>query len=387
MTLPAALLAVLSLLPSVAAPVSADVPFALVDNRVIIPVTVNGTPDFQMVFDTGSTGMLLTSEAARRLHLAGKGAAPLTGAGAGSADSSSTHLDSVTIAGIELGAMPAAVADLGPIRRAIGFSKLDGIVGMDVLQHYAVEVNADRQTLVLWSGAYPAPAQARRVPYALRTGLIALRAKVNAVAGPVFLDTGDRSSLTLFAPFARTHGFYAMRPSVRGAVTGYGIGGKIEGDVMRTQLSLFGYSVDGVLTRAPLGAAGIFDSASWAGSVGNGFLLRFDVIYDQPHQTLVLWPSGNFSMRERYDPAGLWIASGTAGPTVTSVVPGGPAAEAGVRAGDAVLAVNGISTRTWLPPRLRAWLAGQPDGVAVKMLLRTASGRSVVRYVGIRQLI
>jgi hypothetical protein len=386
-TLSAALLSVLALLPSVAAPVSSETPFELVDNRVIIPVTIDGTTGFRMVFDTGSTGILVTPEAARRLHLAVKGAGSITGAGAGSASISSTHLAAVTIAGIELGATPAIVADLGPIRRAIGFSGLDGIVGSDVLKRYAIEVNADRQTFALYSGAYAAPPQAQRVPYSLRSGFITLPAQIDSIAGSVLLDTGDRSSLTLFEPFARDHGFYSVLPSVHGAVTGYGIGGKIESNVLRTQLSAFGYTVDGVLTRAPIGAAGAFDSQAWAGSIGNGFMLRFNVIYDQPQQTLVLWPSATFAMRERYDPVGMWVASGELGPLVTSVLAGGPADQSGVRTGDTILAVDGISTRTWLPPRLRAWLAAQPNGATVKILLQMQSGGRVVRSVSIRQLV
>jgi len=225
------------------------------------------------------------------------------------------------------------------------------------------------------------------VPYSLRSGFITLPAQIDSIAGSVLLDTGDRSSLTLFGPFARDHGFYSVLPSVHRAVTGYGIGGKIESNVLRTQLSAFGYTVDGVLTRAPIGAAGAFDSQAWAGSIGNGFMLRFNAIYDQTQQMLVLWPSVNFAMRERYDPVGMWIASGELAPIVTSVLAGGPADRAGVRAGDAILAVDGISTRTWLPPRLRAWLAAQPNGATLKILLQTQSGGKVVRSIAIRQLV
>ena len=157
--------------------------------------------------------------------------------------------------------------------------------------------------------------------------------------------------------------------------------------MFRTRLSLFGYTVNGVLTRAPVGAAGVFDSAGPAGTVGNGFLLRFNIIYDLPRKRLVLWPSTRFLVYERYDPAGMWIAVGAYGPLVTSVLAGGPADKAGIRSGDTILSVDRISTRTWLPPQLRTWLKGRAKGTAVTMLLQSPAGSRISRMVRLRELI
>ena len=157
--------------------------------------------------------------------------------------------------------------------------------------------------------------------------------------------------------------------------------------MFRTRLALLGYTVGGVLTRAPVGAAGVFDAAGPAGSVGNGFLLRFNIIYDLPRKRLVLWPSARFSAYERYDPAGIWIATGAHGPIVTSVLANGPADKAGLRAGDTIVSVDGISTRTWLPPRLRTWLKGRPNGAAVTLVLQLPTGSQASRMLRVRELI
>jgi PDZ domain len=273
------------------------------------------------------------------------------------------------------------VADLRPIRRSIGFRRLDGIVGSDLLLRYAIEVNTDRRLFALWRHTYPVPVEARRVQYTVRQNFITIPALIDSVAGSVILDTGNRSSLTLFRPFARDHGFYSIEPSVRGAVTGYGIGGPILADIFRTQLAAFGYTVNGVLTRAAVGPGGAFDTSSGAGSIGNGFMLRFNVVYDLPHQTLVLWPSRRFATEERYDPVGMWIAVGPGGPIVTSVLHCGSADRAGVRVGDTVLAANGLSTKAWFPPRLRDWLAARPTGTRVMLLVQPRAGTIGVRNV------
>ncbi|MBV8726822.1 MAG: aspartyl protease family protein [Candidatus Eremiobacteraeota bacterium] len=381
-----ALLALTALTQSAAA-TSWQTPYQLIDNRIIIPVRINGTAGFSMVSDTGASGMTVTPEVAQRLHLAMKSAGTVGGAGAGRVSVSNARLRSLEVAGVSLGAMACTVLDLAPIRNAIGFAKLDGIVGYDVLSHYAVAVDADRETLTLSSGNYNAPPNARRVDYAVRSGFITLPARIDSVAGNVILDTGDRSSLTLFGPFARHYGFYSRAPALHSVVTGYGVGGQLKSDVFRTRLSLFGYNVGDVLTRAPVGPAGAFDSSGPSGSVGTGFLRRFNIIYDLPRKELVLWPSIRFSFHERYDPAGMWVATGARGPVVTSVLSGGPAYKAGVRSGDTILAVNGIQTATWLPIRLRSWLYDRERYSTITMMLESKTGARVSRTVHLRELI
>ncbi len=381
------LLAALALWPIAALPDSAQTPFDLIDNRIVIPVTINGTAGFHMILDTGAPGVSLTPQAARRLDLSLKPAGSVGGAGAGRVAVSSTHINGMTVAGVAFPAMSAIVIDLGPIQRAIGFEHVDGIIGSNVFGKYAFQVDPDRGVLTLWNGAFDAPATARSVPYTMQQGFITFPAQIDSIAGSVLLDTGDRSSLTIFGPFARDHGFYSFEPAVHGAVTGYGVGGRIDSDVIRTQVNAFGYTVKDVLTRVPLGKAGAFDSTGWIASIGNGFMTRFNAIYDLPHQRLVLWPSGKFALLERYDPVGMWIATGGRGPVVSSVLAGGPAEKAGIQAGDTILAVNGIPTRTWPPTRLRAWLDAQPFGSQVTLLVGPHSGQSVSRTVSISQLI
>jgi len=371
----------------IAAAASWQTPYQLIDNRIVVPVAIDGVSGFSMILDTGASGMSITPQAARRLHLSLEKAGSTGGAGAGRLPVWNTRLKRVGLAGVAFGTLPSVVLDLGFIQRAIGFAKLDGIVGYDVLRRYAVEINADRKVLTLLSGRYRIPANGRIVGYAVRSNFITLPARINSARGDVILDTGDRSSLTVFAPFAHHYGFYSVVPSIRNAVTGYGIGGTIRSNVFRTRLSVFGYTVNGVLTRAPVGAAGVFDSAGPAGTVGNGFLLRFNIIYDLPRERLVLWPNTRFSAYERYDPAGMWIGVGAYGPLVTSVLAGGPADKAGVRAGDTILSVDRISTRTWLPPQLRTWLKDRPAGTAVTMLLQSRTGVRVSRMVRVHELI
>lgn len=356
-----------------AAAQTTSVPFNLTDNRVLLQCSINGVSGFTMIFDTGANGVLVTPQAARRLHLHSKFAGYLSGAGRGAIRFGSAQLHDLGIGSVHFGRMPAIVADLESIRRNIGFAHLDGVIGYDVLGSRAALVDMDRRTFTMSASAIAAGPGARSVGIAIQNGFITVPAVIGGHAGQVVLDTGDRSSLTVFNRFAQTYGFYATTPAVHDVLTGFGIGGPVHADVFRTDLSIFGSSVSDVLTRAQRGGGGAFATSAGAGSVGMGFLRRFNVIYDVKHRKLTIWPSRDFTYFEPYDPAGMWMSAGTNGPVVTEVTRGGPAARAGLHPGDRIVAVNGVSTVAWQPPQLREWLSGRA-GSAVAFRIDSVSG-------------
>jgi membrane-associated protease RseP (regulator of RpoE activity) len=377
-----ALLAVLFL--QAASPASSPavhrLPFELVDNRVFITCSIDGVPGFALIFDTGAGGLLLTPEAAARIHARTSASQPITGAGSGSLRTSQTKVNDVTIAGINFGRMTAQVADLGAIRRGIGFSRLDGVLGYDVFDRFAVGIDMDHRLMTLSREPVAASPSARTTAFSIRQNLIEIPASVDGRNGMVVLDLGDRSSLTLFEPFARRNGFYRAKPIVRNALTGFGVGGPIVASVLRTRLDALGYSVPDVLTREPKpGGGGFFAGSKWSASIGTGFLRRFNMIFDFPRKQLVVWPSLQFECNDRYDSIGMWISTGAHGPTIAAVTPGSPAARSGVRPGETIVAVNGDDTEPWSPPRLRTWFATRPDREPIAVRFESANGSSVTR--------
>jgi hypothetical protein len=66
------------------------------------------------------------------------------------------------------------------------------------------------------------------------------------------------------------------------------------------RFGIFGWTIRGVVTRASRDRGGVFATASEAGSIGGGILRRFDVVYDYPARRLLVWPSGKFSLTDRY---------------------------------------------------------------------------------------
>jgi predicted aspartyl protease len=281
---------------------AASVPFTLFDNRMLIDATIDGQGPFTMIVDTGSSSVVITPGVARRLEVVTHAAGSATGAGSGTTAMSSTRLQRLTIGSLWFSDLHAEVIDLSPIQRAIGFPRLDGIVGYDILRRLRVGVDMDAMSLTLSYPVLPTPKNATIVPFtADANGIPQVPAAVDGVRGTFVIDTGDRSSLTLVRHFAQAHDFYKNAP-VRNAITGIGVGGPIYSDVLRTTVSLFGSTVPGVVTRASLDKGGAFALAPQDASIGTGLLRRFNIVYDYPDRLLFTWPSRFFGAPDVYRP-------------------------------------------------------------------------------------
>ena len=80
-----------------------------------------------------------------------------------------------------------------------------------------------------------------------------------------------------------------------------------------------------------------------AGVIGAAFLARFTVVFDYPHQQLILNPNSHFPSDDQEDKSGISVvAKGNALHTfeVVEVNPGSPAAKAGIQKGDVIAGVD-----------------------------------------------
>ncbi|MBV8067019.1 MAG: hypothetical protein JO113_03500, partial [Candidatus Eremiobacteraeota bacterium] len=156
-------------------------------------------------------------------------------------------------------------------------------------------------------------------------GIPQIQAAVDGVHGTFVIDTGDRSSLTLFRRFAQVNDFSRDAP-VRNAITGIGIGGPVYSDVLRTTVSLFGATIPGVVTRVPTNKGGAFALAPQDASIGTGLLKRFNIVYDYPDAKLFTWPSRYFAQADAYQPlayerGALHVAPPANDPTIVASPP------------------------------------------------------------------
>jgi predicted aspartyl protease len=277
------------------------VPFTYHDNRMVVACTIDGKGPFSVILDTGSPEISITPETAAALGVTTRDAGTVTGAGNRAVKYATTKLATVTLGTATLDDVTAGVIDLSQIREKFHFPHLDGIIGYPLLRRYVTFVDVDAGTISLSDRLPNIPSSATTTHF---TGVLPIiRAAINGIPTTVLVDTGDRSSFTLFGPFARRYGFFGKYPSQTNLITGYGLGGAVYADVFRLpQLDVLGTRLRDVVTRASRQTGGAFADPDHGGSIGTGILKRFNVVYDYAHATIVAWPSRYFRTPDAFVP-------------------------------------------------------------------------------------
>jgi hypothetical protein len=279
------------------------IPFTYVDNRIVVECEIDGQGPFAMILDTGSPSIALTPETAAKLAVAVRDAGTVTGAGNNAAKNGRAAIARLSLGNLTFNNLDADVLDLAEIRTKLHFPHLDGIVGYPVLKQFATFLDVDDKTITFAGAAPPVPPNAATTRF--EGVLPEIRAVIDGVPGKVLVDSGDRSSLTLFGPFAKRNGFFGRYPSRENIVTGYGLGGPVYADVFTLpSLDVFGTHLTNVVTRASRQTGGVFAGTADSASIGTGVLKRFNIVYDYPHNTIVTWPSKYFMTPDTFVPPG-----------------------------------------------------------------------------------
>ena len=200
-------------------------------------------------------------------------------------------------------------------------------------------------------------------------------ARLTASREPSTSTRGSRASLDLLGPFIEKNGLVARYDAKLEGVTGWGVGGPARSLLARSRsLKLGSVEVSNVVTMLSLQKKGAFSNVYVAGNVGAGVLRRFTVTFDYGHQKLYFEPSSVDPGRDAFDRSGMWLNRGDGFFEVVDVITGSPAEEAGIRAGDRIVSVDGAAAGGLRLPDLRLRLRTDPPGTRVRF--RVKSGES-----------
>jgi membrane-associated protease RseP (regulator of RpoE activity) len=334
--------------PPSARPPLARVPIVFARNQVRVPVSVQGSAPFQLILDTGmpTRGILLhRTERVDALGLDFADADSLTGAGgAGQTVASRVATASrIEIGGFAISNVPVIVL---PARSGLPLDT-DGVIGSELFGKFAVRVDVDEQRLDLFDSATFEPPQGSTVvPLRVRHDMAFVDARVTVGSGePVTadlaVDLGAGHALWLNAA---SDGRLAPPPDAIATTLGHGLSGEVRGHVGRVRrVELGNFAFEGVVTVFPVQEhqhPGGFDFRD--GFVGAELLTRFDVTFDYAAKRLVLERGGRIAEPFEYDMTGMVLDPRAQDRRpVTAVLAGSPAEQAGVVAGDVLVAVDG----------------------------------------------
>ncbi len=326
--------------------------FDVTSNKPFIQVRINGSAPQTFILDTGcSGGSVIARECARRLGLRESDAVRQNiGAGAGVSVGVATTPD-VTLDwdGDTLGVPALRVFSLAHVAPYEG-RPLDGLLGEDFLRRHVVSIDyARRRAQVLDPRRYAPPRGAIVVPIALDNGLAVARGAITPAEGApipcrLVIDTGVRATVILYHPFVLAHHFLESKSPRLSAVVGGGAGGQTLGDIARLgELRIGALAFASPTAIFSRDTSGVFAGLDADGIVGGELLRRCRVTFDYPHARLVLEPQPGLSQPFEYDMSGTFLVSdGTdfGRILITSVAARTPAAEAGLKKGDEILAID-----------------------------------------------
>jgi predicted aspartyl protease len=360
---------------------AATIPMSLDGTHPSIEVLIDGRTA-RMVLDTGADQIALSAAAAERLGLKQEaGSTPGFGAAAPISAFKTTIAD-LSVAGFHQHAQDAYVV---PFPQEFHY---DGVLGTPFLTAFVTTTDYQRRIFTLSPHqACETTRDGASIPIRLESGKLLVWATAGGVSGWFSVDTGAGNALTFFAPTVeRLRLGDSLAPSVQ-MITGISAGGYTRGALVRLpEVKIGPHAFEQVLAELSLDAQGYFANSPHAGNLGGELWRRFTVTLDYRAGWMHLTPNDAFDDPFVGPRSGLAPSLADGVVKVVDVVAGSPAAEAGVRVGDTIVAVDGsVLDKNAIGVVVRA-LKAEP-GTSVTLHLRDAAGAEREAELLLRELL
>lgn len=356
-----------------------DIPFEYVNNFIILNIAFNGTLPLKFIYDTGAEHTILTKrEISDILQVRYDREFRVKGSDL------TTELIAYLARNIRLQIMGKEVIarqedilvlkdDYFRFEEYAGV-EVHGILAGRVFANYLIKINYHKRTISLFerNNYHPEKHGFESMPAEIYRNKIYLNTKARlrpdtSASVKLLLDTGAGMPLMLFT---NTHPLIKPSSDAIPSNIGMGLGGYLEGFVGRIpSMPLGTVQQQNILTyfQAVDTAQDLSYLNGRNGLIGNAILSRFQICIDYHGATLWIKPTKRLKKEFVFDRSGMnLIASGKNLNyfTVLNILPGSPADEAGIKAGDRVL-------------RIGFWAAGMRTLEELQQLLQQKPGKSV----------
>jgi len=309
---------------------AAQIPAVFLQNLIFLPARLNG----------GQPGLFELDSAAEKCAVDRK----LAGDPAGNA----MRYAVLALAGVQLPFVTLPVVSRDDFAQQVG-QPYQGTLGRDFFDRVVVEVNYHRQTVQLYDpSAFTYTGQGKSFPLTFSGPVPLIHAKFEvpghrSMSADFAVDTALDSGVIFYRGFTDSAhisaAHFKSEPASYPEVDG---GSKIFlGRLKSFQIGPYELEdIVGDFTQEKTKAGA---DKNIAGAIGSKILRRFTVIFDFPHQRVILEPNIQLNHDTDEDMSGLSIIA--KGPNlkvfeVTAVQPGTPAARAGIVPGDVIAGIG-----------------------------------------------
>lgn len=328
---------------------SVKVPFDFYWNGILLQARINNSQPIWLALDTGANLNLINQSLVKKMGLNPKAAATLTGGG-GTTEAQITDGVTISLPGIAAYRQPIASAPLDALPAFFG-RDVQGFIGTPFLKNFVIEIDyADKMLTFYDPKIYNLSGEREAIEMQGRNGFPFVPVELSINGRDSFtdwfeIDTGSNRIFQINRPFAEAHQLLKVLPKSNQAEgVGEGIGGKVKFIEARIHsLRMGGYTISNPVVSISQDSAG-FGAGTEAGVIGGEVLRRFTVILDYQSNRMLLKPNAHFKEPYEVDMSGLELMTKPDDfkiVQITSVMAQSPAAVAGLREGDIIVAIDG----------------------------------------------
>jgi membrane-associated protease RseP (regulator of RpoE activity) len=326
-------------------------------SRIYIPATVNGQAT-HVLLDSGAETTVLDKTWAEKMGIKPSASVVAVGTG-GRQEAELASGVTVRIGALELKNITVALIDLAAVEKMIG-RPLPVILGKEVFNELVVDLDFEGKTIAFHDPqVFQAPAGAVETPVIMANGIRSVPVSVEGGAPVQFdFDIGNGGPLIVYSAYWKAHGLLDDGRGKSKTLSG-AVGGLREQQVATVRsLTFGGATFNDIPTVFTDDRGESAESNRTFGNIGLPILSRFRMYADFSHDRLFLQPTADVADPFPRDLTGLRLQPGAEKAPILMVAPGSPAEAAGIKAGEVIVAIDGVPLKQAGLAALRAKPAG-----------------------------
>lgn len=321
--------------------------FELINNLPLVQARVNNSDPLWFIFDTGATNTVVDTKRATALGLKASGKIVSTGS-AGQAEAQRVRDVTIQFPGFEVARLTVYTLPIDFFSAHFGIP-ISGVIGNDIIGRVVTEIDYEMKEISFYDPAsYRLADGGQTFPVTLQDDLPMIQAKfalANREFSGIFeIDTGSTGAIQINTPFVRRHGLLSLVKSSKKEHLG-GVGGTAEAVATRLESVTLGkYRLANSIGKLSLAKQGDYSSRRYDGLLGGRIFRRFKLIVDLSRHRIIFQPNSSLNEAFEADMSGLELVAGgddLATYVIDDLEPGTPAAEAGIKGGETLLAIDG----------------------------------------------
>ncbi|MEC3879958.1 aspartyl protease family protein [Parapedobacter sp. 10938] len=320
------------------------IPFSLAaESVVLIKGVLVGNPDtLNFILDTGSSGISLDSTTASALHLVPQQSDINIRGIAGIRKAKFLYAKQLQLNDLIVDSLNFHINDYEFLSYVYGV-RVDGVIGYSLLSRYILKIDYDDQEITICSQGtikYPRGGHLLR-PFIRTLPVHSAQLKDHRkIRSRFLLDIGAGLSLVLSKDF-ETDSSAIRKKRKRFPIEAHGVGGKLAMEMTLVKDFRLGpYRFRNVPTMVFEDEFNVTSYPYLGGIIGNQILKRFNLIVNYQRREIHVKPNTLYREPFEYSYSGMELYYIDGNITVGSIVQGSPAAVAGLKEGDIVIAID-----------------------------------------------